>query len=90
MTHPLDRFGPEAISDPALVEAVRVNLRINAMREALGDDCTHELTPRLLAGIAAKPEVCDRVMRALARACWPDDPSPLEEQGYVAGCEEGR
>lgn len=29
--------------------------------------------------------LCDRIMRHMARIAWPDDPSPLEEQGYEAG-----
>jgi hypothetical protein len=32
----------------------------------------------------------DEVMRAIARAVWPDDPSPLEEQEYVAGVAASR
>lgn len=27
----------------------------------------------------------DRVMREIAAQAWPDDPSPLEEEGYVTG-----
>lgn len=33
-------------------------------------------------------DLCDKVMRHMAKIAWPDDPSPLEEQGYVAGSGE--
>jgi len=32
-------------------------------------------------------EHADQIMRAIARAVWPDDPSPLEDQGYRAGAD---
>lgn len=41
---------------------------------------------RVGLGVVLVPiDEADRVIRGIARQAWPDDPSPLEEDGYRAG-----